>query len=195
MKEFFNFQLMKDFVARTFNLVNISADCSRAGLILFARDAFIAFNLNEYTDEASLRNALNQIQLSDYPRRAVRRGTNTPAALDLMRIAAQNGSLGLSARRSDRARIALVITDGRPNLRGIDQTEAEQRTERAGNLLRQSGEYDQIYAVGIEGQHPIRDTLRFIASPPSLEFPIAEFSEELFNQLSMDIAREFCNRK
>ena len=185
---------MKDFVARTFNFVNISADCSRAGLILFASDAFIAFDLNEHPNEASLQNALNQIQLSDY-RRTVRRGTNTPAALDLMRTAAQDGSLGLSARRSDRARIALVMTDGRPNLKGIRQTEANDRTERAGNLLRLSGEYDQIYAVGIEGQQPIENILHFIASPPSLAFFITEFSEELFNQLTVDIAREFCNRE
>ena len=190
---------MKDFVARTFNFVNISADCSRAGLILFASDAFVAFDLNEHTNAISLRNALDQIQLSDYRRRTVRRGTNTPAALNLMRTGAQDGSLGLRARGGNRARIALVMTDGRPNLRhinrNIEQTEADQRTERAGNLLRQSGEYDQIYAVGIEGQHPIRNTLGFIASPPSLAFPIAEFSGELFNQLTVDIAREFCNRE
>ena len=56
-----NFQLMKNFITNTFNLMNISADCSRGGLIVFARDAEIMFNLKEYTDEASLRNAFDQI--------------------------------------------------------------------------------------------------------------------------------------
>ena len=187
---------MKDFVAETFSFVNISANCSRAALILFASDAFISFNLNEYITEGGLRNALDQIQLSDFNRRSVRTGTNTPAALDLLRVAAQNGSLGLSANN---VHIALVMTDGRPNLRhidrSIDQTEADQRTERAGNRLHQAGVFDQIYAVGIEGQHPIRDTLGFIAEPPSLAFTIAGFNQSVFTEARMNIAREFCNRK
>ena len=191
-----NFQLMKDFVAGTFNFVNISADCSRLALILFASDAFISFDLNNYTTEAGLRNALDQIQLSDFNRRTIRRGTNTPAALDLLRVASQDGSLGLS---EDNVHIALVMTDGRPNLRhidrNIDQTEADQRTERAGNRLHRAGTFDQIYAIGIEGQHPIRDTLGFIADPPSLAFAIDGFDQSLFVQAGQDLVREFCDRK
>ena len=191
-----NFQLMKDFVAGTFSFVNISADCSRAALILFASDAFISFNLNEHKTEGGLRNALDQIKLSDFNRRAVRTGTNTPAALDLLRLAAQDGTLGLS---DDNVHIALVMTDGRPNLRhidrNIDQTEADQRTERAGNWLHQARVFDQIYAVGIEGIHPIRDTLGLIAYPSSLQFTIPAFNETFFTEAGVAVAREFCNRK
>ena len=188
---------MKDFVAGTFSIVNISADCSRAALILFASDAFISFDLNKYTTERGLRNALDRIQLSDFKRKSVRRGTNTPAVLDLLRVASRNGSLG--EFNDDNVHIALVVTDGRPNLKHIDkkidQTDAHQRTERAGNLLHQAKIFDQIYAVGIEGKHPIMDTLRFIADPPSLTFTIASFNESFFNQAGLEIAREFCNRK
>ena len=187
---------MKDFVVGTFSIVNISADCSRAALILFASDAFIYFNLNEYTTEVGLRNALDQIQLSNFRKNKVRRGTNTPAVLDLLRVASQDGSLGLS---EDKIHIALVITDGRPNLKhinkNIDQIVAYQRTRRAGILLHGAKVFDQIYAIGIEGKHPIGDTLGFIADPRSLAFTIAGFNESLFNQVGEEIAREFCNRK
>ena len=189
-----DFQLMKDFVAATFPLVNISANCSRAGLILFASDARIEFNLNEYTDEASLRSALDSVTLSGLGN--FRRGTNTPAALTLMRTAAENGSLGL---RDDRVQVAVVITDGRPSLRhiGIPRArEADEQTEHAGNILRDANIYEQIYAIGIEGgRGEIRDTLRFIADPPELTFLIANFSQELFNEAAENTSRQFCDRK
>ena len=191
-----DFQLMKNFVARTFPLVNISASCSRAGLILFASDARIEFNLNEYTDEASLQNALDNVTLRGVSANRFRRGTNTPAALNLMRTAAQDGSLGL---RDDRVQVAVVITDGRPSLRHIGiprEQDADERTEHAGNILRDANIYEQIYAIGIEGgRGEIRDTLRFIADPPELTFLIANFSEELFNEAAENTSRQFCNRK
>ena len=191
-----NFQLMKNFIEGTFSFVDISPNCSRAALILFARNAFIQFDLNNHTTKEDLENALDEIQLSDFNNNRIRRGTNTPAVLDLLRVAAQNGSLGLS---DDKVHIAMVITDGRPNLRHIDrsinETEADRRTKHAGNLLRQAGIFDQIYAVGIEGKHPIRDTLGLIAYPSSLQFPIPAFNEAFFNEAGVAVAREFCNRK
>ena len=190
------FQLMKDFVASTFPLVHISANCSRAGLILFASDARIEFNLNEYTDQASLQNALDNVTLSGVRVDRFHRGTNTPAALNLMRTAAEDGSLGL---RDDRVQVAVVITDGRPNLRHIGITgarKADEQTEHAGNILRNANIYEQIYAIGIVGGGgEIRDTLRFVADPPELTFFIANFSQELFNETAENISRQFCDRK
>ena len=89
-----NFNLMKDFVTGTFPLVNIAPNCSRAAVILFASDAWISFDLNEHTDVASLTDAVNDIVYSEIPE--VRRtGTNTPAALDLLRTAGQSSMIGL----------------------------------------------------------------------------------------------------
>ena len=191
-----NFQLMKDLVINTFDLVNISANCSRAGLILFAGGARLEFNLNAYTDEASLRKAMNSII---YKKLDFRQGTDTPAALNLMRTAAQNGMLGLS-NDIDRPRIAVVITDGRPSLKylkmNIKQKEADQRTKDAGQLLRDAKIYNLTYAVGIQGEKgEIRDTLNFIADPPELTFLIANFSQQLFNETAANITRQFCNRE
>ena len=89
-----NFGLMKDFVTRTLPLVNISTECSHVAVVLFAANATIIFNLNKYTDITNLTNAINEIRYYDFAKET-RTGTNSLAALDLIRIACQNGSLGL----------------------------------------------------------------------------------------------------
>ena len=188
-----NFNLIKNFVTSTFAVLNISAECSHAGVILFAKDAMIRFNLNQYTDVSSLTNAVNEIIYSEIDEET-RTGTNTPSALDLLRIASLDGRLGL---RDGFVHIGVVITDGRPNLnhQGISRDEANERAETAGNRLHKAEIYDQIYAIGIEGNKPLGDTLEYIADPEQLVFPISGFDEELFTELSRNISREFCNRK
>ena len=190
-----NFDLMKDFVTRTFPLVNIAENCSRASVILFAADAWIWFDLNEYTDVASLTNAVNKIVYSEISEEK-RTGTNTPDALDVMRIAGQNGSLGL---RDGFVHIGVFITDGRPYLKhinqSISQSEANRRTEVAGNALHEADIFDQIYAIGIEGSKPLGNTLEFIADPESLVFSIVGFDGRRFMELGNNISRMFCDRK
>ena len=188
-----NFNLIKNFVTSTFSVVNISAECSHAAVILFARDAMIRFDLNEYTDVTSLTNAVNEIVYSEIDERT-RTGTNTPSALDLLRIAGLDGRLGL---RDGFVHIGVVITDGRPNLnhQGISKIKARELTETAGNILHEAKIYDQIYAIGVEGTKPLGDTLSFIADPEELEFPVAGFKKELFAELRRNISRQFCNRE
>ena len=102
-----NFNLMKDIVTSAIHLMNISAECSHAAVILFAAHANIRFDLNDYTDEQSLINAINNIRWSEIDT-TIRFGTNTPAALDLTTGAGQNGTLGLM---DDVLHIDVVITD------------------------------------------------------------------------------------
>ena len=115
------FDLMKNFVTSTFSIVNVSAECSHAAVILFARNATIRFNLNEYTDVTSLTNAVNEIVYSEIDKE-VCTGTNTPAALDLLRIAGLDGRLGL---RDGFVHLGVVITDGRPNLNHLNITDKD----------------------------------------------------------------------
>ena len=190
-----NFNLMKELVKGTFPLVNVSAECSHAAVILFASDAWIRFDLNEHTDLASLTQAVDEIVYSEISEER-RTGTNTPDALDLMRTAGQSSMLGL---RDGFVHIGVFLTDGRPNLKHIDeninQGEANEITEVAGNRLHGAEIYDQIYAIGIEGNKPLGQTLEFIADPESLVFPIEGFDNTLFQQLGRDLAEQFCNRK
>ena len=185
-----NFNLMKDFVTSIFPVLNMSAECSHAAVILFARNATIRFDLNEYTDVNSLTNAVNEIVYSEIDEE-VRTGTNTPSALDLLRIAGSDGRLGL---RDGFVHLGVVITDGRPNLNhlNLSRDEANELTEIAGDRLHEAEIYDQIYAIGIEGSRPLGDTLKFIADPEELVFPVAGFDEELFDELRRNISGQFC---
>ena len=179
---------MKNFVKNVSDLVNISAECSRAGLILFARNAWISFTLKEHITLTSLKDAIDQIKYTELPKE---RGTNTPAALQLLKTAGANGTLGL---RDGKIHIAIIITDAityLPHLK-INRTEANKITKLAGNELRESRLYDQIYAVGIKGNE---NTLSYIATPPSLTFSLFEFNQSLFNELTMNISKILCNGK
>ena len=188
-----NFNLMKSFVLNIINLMNISADCSRAGVILFASDAWIKFTLKEHLTPPSLQNAIDQIKYTEISK-PNRTGTNTSAALQLLQTAgAKNGALGL---KDGKIHIAVFITDGEthPGNNGITKNEADEETRLAGNELREAGFYDLIYAVGIgiEGNHT---TLRYIANPLSLAFSLPEFSQSLFNSLITNISKKLCDRE
>ena len=188
-----NFQLMKDFVESTFNMMNISEDCSRAAVMLFARDSWVRFTLSDYHDVGDLQNALDEIRYDDISEYN-HTGTNTPAALELMRTAAYDGTLGM---RNGMVHIAVFITDGRPNIKhlGVSNNMAAQATKTAANRLHGSDIYDQVYAVGIEGNKPLGRTLDIIAQPSSLVFPIEGFDAALFEELGRNITLEFCNRE
>ena len=130
-----NFNLVKGFVTRAISLVNISAECSHAAVILFAANATIRFDLDDYTEKALLIEAVNAITWSNFDH-TTRYGTNTPAALDLMLEAGQNGTLGL---RDNALHIGVVINDGNPYLMHISPSLshniAVERTEAAGDRL------------------------------------------------------------
>ena len=62
--------------------------------------------------------------------------------------------------------VHVFITEGRPNLRHIDSgikgEEVDRITKVAGERLHEAGIYDQIYAIGIEANKPLGDTLKFV---------------------------------
>ena len=185
-----NFAVMKDFVKNTADLININVNDSLAAVILFAGNAWIRFSLTEYTEKDNFQKAVDDIKYEEVKQV----GTNTPDALNLLRIAGQDGRLGL---RNDTIKIVVLITDGRPNLKhlNISNDQATADTQEAATRLHNSGIYDQIYSVGIEGNKPIGKVLDLIAHPPSLVFSITGFDAALFQQLTQNLASSFCNGK
>ena len=183
-----NFGVMKDFVKNTVDLMNINLKNSLAAVVLFGGKAWIQFSLNEHTNKTSFQNAVDGIKY-----KALRQaGTNTPDALNLLRIAGQDGRLGL---RNDTVKITVLITDGRPNLKhlNISANQAAIDTREAATKLHDSGIYDQIYSVGIEGTRPIGEFLDVIANPPSLVYHITGFNATLFQKLTQNFLSSFCN--
>ena len=183
-----NFDLVKDFLVDIIDVMNISSECGHAALILFNANVSIRFDLNRYTDKNDLTKAVNDIAY-----RSVKgRGTNTPEALNVMRIAAQNGSLGL---RDGIVHLGVVITDGNPRLsfQGVSVTEMERRTTAAGEALHGSNIYDETFAIGIGKIDD--EVLESIASSTDNILQVDEFSESLIDELRRRLVIQLCDRE
>ena len=187
-----NFTVMKNFVKNTAGLVEISLNNSLVAVMLFATNASIQFSLTEHTNIDSFQKAVDSIKYKDVKKKY----TNTPAVLNLLQTAGENGSLGL---RHDTIKVVFVITDGRPKLSNLseknatDKTkEAADKTKEAATKLHESGIYDHIYSIGIEGNNPIGESLYYIAHPPLLVFHLFGFDETLFQHITERFATSLC---
>ena len=183
-----NFSLVKDFLENILEVVNISPECSHAALILFKADVRIRFDLNRHTDKDELIEAVRDITYKSVSGR----GTNTPEALDVMRIAAQNGSLGL---RDGFVHLGVVITDGNPRLsfQGVSVAEMERRTRVASRALHGSNIYNEIYAIGIGNIDD--EVLANISSSTDNILQVAMFNESLLDVLRRRLVTQICRRE
>ena len=183
-----NFGMMRDFLKNTADIISIGLNDSLAAVVLFADSAWIKFSLTEYTDLNSFRSAVNDIKYEEVKQS----GTNTPDALNLLRIAGQDGRLGL---RNGTVKVVVLITDGRPNLKHLNVSRGQgiANTQEAATKLHDSGIYDHVYSIGIEGTRRIGRVLNFIAYPPSLVFLLTGFDATLFQQLTNNFTLSFCN--
>ena len=186
-----NFEIMKDFVKNTTDLVNFGLKDSLAAVVLFSDipSVNISRSLTKYTDKHHFKEAVDKINYEDG------RGTDVPGALKLLQDAGLNGTLGL---RSDTVKIVFVITDGRPNLKhmNISYKQAILDTQKIANNLHRSGIYDQVYSIGVKASNkpvPIREVLNYIANPPSLVFPLTDFNATLFQKITQTFSTSFCN--
>ena len=168
------FQLIREFTANlTVELIN-SSPRSKVGVILFASNAHIHFNLQAYDNLNSLLSAINQLPYSGG-------GTDTAEALTLLLSTAQNGAIGL---RNDSSKVAIVITDGYSNNASA--------TISAASALHASNIFD-VFAVGVGGANLTE--LVGIASSPELVFFTTFFNSTGLQQLQDKIIRELCASK
>ena len=193
-----NFQEVTNFVSALGQVLEIGVNDNLAGVILFARHANIEFDVQEHTNAADFSTAVTSIIYSDIPR-LNRTGTNIPEALDLLRTAGRRGGALRFRDDPDIPKIAVFMTDGRPNTRDLSGNSRQQdaiNTQNAAARLHESGIYDQIYGIGIQGTREIDFVeLRFIASDPGLVFEIADFEGELFEELRRNLTVSICRRK
>lgn len=193
-----NFEIVTDFVSGIGNFLEIGPDENLVGVMLFARHAMIRFDIQEHTNEDDLSEAIMDIVYSEIPE-LNRTGTNTPEALDLLRTAGRSGGELMLRKDDDITKVAVFITDGRANtkdLTGNTRSQDAQNTFDAAARLHESGVYDQVYSIGIEGNKPIdRSQLEAIASHPTLAFVIEEFDAELFEELQRNLTNAICGRK
>ena len=195
-----NFAKVTTFVNEFIRHVRIGPDDSLVGVILFGKYAVVNISLSNYTRKADLVNAIGNLVYSDITNPS-HEGTNTPHALYLLRTAGQSG--GELRLRDDptTTKIVIFVTDGRANtnpMRGHRNRDMDAiNTEIATEQLHDSRIYDQIYAVGIQGDNrPINRTqLEAIATDRSLVYNITGFTQQVFEELRENFTRLVCRRK
>ena len=169
-----HFQLIREFTANITAELIRSSPRSSVGVILFATNATIQFNLQTHTSLSSLLSAINNLPYSGG-------GTDTAEALQLLLSTAQNGVLGL---RNYSSKVAIVITDGRSS--------SSSATLSAAAALRASDIFD-VYAVGVDGAY--LPELEGIASSPELVFYENIFDSIRLQQLQSKVLLQLCNCK
>ena len=169
------FQLIREFTANiTTELIRYSPRSS-VGVILFANDSHVQFNLQTYTNLSSLLSAINNLPYNHGP------STDTDEALTLLLSTAQNGVLGL---RNDSIKVAVVITDGKSN--------NHTATLSAAAALHASNIFD-VYAVGVDGAY--LPELQGIASSPDFVSFTSSFNSTGLQLLQDSLIPQLCSGK
>ena len=171
------FGFIREFVEEIVKVLDIGVEENQTlvGVILFATDAAIHFNLNNFTDANALLLAIN-------PGLPYSRGlTYTNEALDLLRTSALDGSMGLRERRHH---VAIVVTDGRSSVLPLTVT--------AASRLHSETAY-QVYAVGVN--QALQSELEIIATDPTLTFHTNNFDAATLQKLQQSVTQTLCESK
>ena len=99
-----SFQYVREFIVDIVMEMNISEKSSRVAVIIFNESASLHFNLDAFTNKTLLIMAIQDLPYFGG-------GTNISEALNLLRVTAQNGLLGIKEHILNR-QIAIFLTDG-----------------------------------------------------------------------------------
>ena len=170
-----NFQLVLNFVANVVRNLEIGPDKTKVGVIVYSDSASVQFSLNTYVTNESLLQAIANIPYTN-------RGTNTADAI-LTCIQQFNTSYGARPRSSGIPRIAIVVTDGRSNIKA--STIAAAQMAHSENIL--------SYAVGV-GSSVDMTELSAIASDPDSQYVrlLQQFSISELRSLQETLNSEAC---
>ena len=157
-----NFQLIRELVANiTVELFNKLPN-TLVGVILFANNAHIEFNVQTYTSLSTLISAIDNLPYSGG-------GTDTAEALTLLLSTAKSGRLRL---RGDSSKIAIVITDGRSSSKSATLSAVAEL--HASNIF-------NVFAFGIGAADQIE--LEAIASSREFLFFVSTFDNAGLKEL------------
>uniref|UniRef100_A0A8C5DJX6 Matrilin 3b n=1 Tax=Gouania willdenowi TaxID=441366 RepID=A0A8C5DJX6_GOUWI len=139
------FEKAKDFLQDMVDTMAIGADATRVGLVNYASTVKIEFLLKTYSDKSSLKRALSHVE-------PLASGTMTGLAIRTAMEKAFSKEAGARAASLNIAKVAIIVTDGRPQ----DNVEDVSAAARASGI--------EIYAVGVARAD--LSSLRLMASPP-----------------------------
>ncbi|XP_032355923.1 matrilin-3 isoform X6 [Etheostoma spectabile] len=139
------FEKAKEFLQDMVESLEIGSDATRVGLVNYASTVQIEFQLKTYFAKSALKNALARVE-------PLASGTMTGMAIKTAMEKAFTAEAGARAGSANIAKVAIIVTDGRPQ----DQVEDVSAAARASGI--------EIYAVGVDRADMA--SLRLMASLP-----------------------------
>lgn len=139
------FEKAKEFLQVMVDGLEIGSDATRVGLVNYASTVKIEFLLKTYFDKSALKRALSQVE-------PLASGTMTGTAIKSAMEKVFITEAGARAGSKNIAKVAIIVTDGRP----------QDKVEDISAAARSSG--IEIYAVGVDRADLA--SLRLMASQP-----------------------------
>ncbi|XP_028421862.1 matrilin-3-like isoform X2 [Perca flavescens] len=139
------FEKAKEFLQHMVESLEIGSDATRVGLVNYASTVQIEFQLKTYFAKSALKQALARVE-------PLASGTMTGMAIKTAMEKAFTAEAGARASSANIAKVAIIVTDGRPQ----DHVEDVSAAARASGI--------EIYAVGVDRADMA--SLRLMASLP-----------------------------
>ncbi|XP_075964646.1 uncharacterized protein LOC142968589 [Anarhichas minor] len=139
------FEKAKEFLQDMVDSLEIGSGATRVGLVNYASTVHVEFLLKTYFTKSALKQALARVE-------PLASGTMTGMAIKTAMEKAFTAEAGARASSVNIAKIAIIVTDGRPQ----DKVEDVSAAARASGI--------EIYAVGVDRADMM--SLRLMASPP-----------------------------
>ncbi|XP_041334716.1 matrilin-4 [Pyrgilauda ruficollis] len=167
----FEFETMRRFMMDIIGSLDVGPNATRVGVIQYSSQVQNIFSLKTFFTRAEMERAINSIV-------PLAQGTMTGLAIQYAMNVAFTTQEGARPLHKRIPRIAIVVTDGRPQDR---VTEVATQARNAGI---------EIYAVGI--QRADMNSLRAMASPPLEEHVFLVESFELIQQFAKQFQDKLC---
>lgn len=167
----FEFETMRRFMMDIIGSLDVGPNATRVGVIQYSSQVQNIFSLKTFFTRADMEKAINSIV-------PLAQGTMTGLAIQYVMNVAFTTQEGARPLHKKIPRIAIIVTDGRPQDR---VTEVATQARNAGI---------EIYAVGI--QRADMNSLRAMASPPLEEHVFLVESFELIQQFGKQFQDKLC---
>ncbi|KAJ7406484.1 Cartilage matrix protein [Willisornis vidua] len=167
----FEFETMRRFMIDIISNLDVGPNATRVGVIQYSSQVQNIFSLKTFFTWADMEKAINSII-------PLAQGTMTGLAIQYVMNVAFTTHEGARPPHKKIPRIAIIVTDGRPQDR---VTEVATQARNAGI---------EIYAVGI--QRADMNSLRAMASPPLEEHVFLVESFELIQQFGKQFQDKLC---
>ncbi|PKK23754.1 matrilin 4 [Columba livia] len=167
----FEFETMRQFMMDIIGSLDVGPNATRVGVIQYSSQVQNIFSLKTFFTRADMEKAINSIV-------PLAQGTMTGLAIQYAMNVAFTTQEGARPLHKKIPRIAIIVTDGRPQDR---VTEVATQARNAGI---------EIYAVGI--QRADMNSLRAMASPPLEEHVFLVESFELIQQFGKQFQDKLC---